>query len=303
MSAQNKGHSFDIRNRFSRLDVFEALPGEKCIDVSVVWLLCFLHLQDANEIKNISINLECTLREWGDSPIELCYPTGWKISLLLFALYVKFLPFPKKIMKRIILIFWVRSNVFEGRLLDNSPWTAANANCNLTGKSGTCFSFYRRRSWDLPSWSYQARQICPLVQRILYRLSLKQVWFVLRFFFFLGKTPNIFPLLYPFSSKFGWFGDQETSHLLDISASVSKSLTHLFSEIHINTFRWLPSQPVWRRNKPETSKHCTRYLVWVCIICFNHSDSLPTVIYDFASCAIPAFCYGKLVYKGKRTVA
>lgn len=61
---------------------------------------------------------------------------------------------------------------------------------------------------------------------------------MLRFFFFLGKTPDIFPLLLClFSSKFGWFGDQETSHLLDISASASKSLTHLFSEIHINTFR------------------------------------------------------------------
>lgn len=49
------------------------------------------------------------------------------------------------------------------------------------------------------------------------------------FLFSLGKTPNTFSLLlYPSSSKFGWFRDQETSHLPDTSASVSKSVTHLF---------------------------------------------------------------------------
>lgn len=36
---------------------------------------------------------------------------------------------------------------------------------------------------------------------------------------------------------------------------------------------------------------------------FIHSDSLSTVIYDFASSAIPVCSYGKLVYKGKHTVA
>lgn len=36
---------------------------------------------------------------------------------------------------------------------------------------------------------------------------------------------------------------------------------------------------------------------------FIHSDSLSTGIYDFASCAIPMCSYGKLVYKGKYTIA
>jgi len=209
-------------------------------------------------------------------------PTGWEISPLLLALYDKFLPFLKMIIEIISLIFWVTSNIFKGRkkeallfrLLENFPWTTANANHNLTGKPGTCFSFCQRKSWDLPSWSYQARQICRLVQRILFCL----VGLVcVGFFFSLGKQ-NIFPLLLHPSSKFGWFADEEASDLLDISASISNSLnTSVFSEIHINTFHQLPSQPVWR-SKPETWKHCTRYHACFCIVSFSHSDSLSTVI-------------------------
>lgn len=197
--------------------VFEALPGETCIDVLVLWLLRFIGMPMRLKISRLISNLLRVRRLL----IEM-YCSHWLKNLTFtICTLCQISPIPQKIIKIIILIFWVTSNIFEGwkkeapqfRLLENSPWTAVNANHNLTGKSGTCFSFCQRKSWDFPSWSDRGRQISPLVQRILYRLLLKQVWFALWFvFFFLGKTPDIFPLLL-YASSLNWAGLGIKKHL------------------------------------------------------------------------------------------